>query len=154
MPISRHKKYSVNIECDIAAEPAAVFDALTRNTNRWDYYAIELHGTEAGSPVTLRDEDGNTAPEQLLAFQQGKLFARTEHRYDATGEQFLTQVYFYLSKTDRGTRVHMEQSGYDDMMLCEQDKLTWHDTLANLKAVCENKDHECSESQEAEIGEE
>ena len=86
MPIARHKKYSVNVECDIVADPPAVFDALTHHTQRWDYYAIEFQGTDSGNTVILRDGDGNAFTERVLAYQAGKLFARTEQRFTDSGE--------------------------------------------------------------------
>jgi len=137
MPIARHKKYSVNVECDIEAPPDAVFDALTHDTSRWDYCNLEMHSTAPGSEVLLRDEDGVEAVEQILEFQPGELFARTENRISNSGAPFETQLYFYLSPTVTGTRVHVEHNGFDDMMQCEEEKQVWIETLRRLKEVCE-----------------
>ncbi|HZV12546.1 MAG TPA: SRPBCC domain-containing protein [Candidatus Kapabacteria bacterium] len=137
MPLTRHKKYSVNVECMIEAEPEIIFDAVTHNTDRWDFYNIELQNTDAGSEITIRDEDGNTSTEKVVAFEKPGLFARTEQRYAPSGEPFETEIRFYFTKTNKGTLVHVEQSGFEDMLLCEQDKGGWISALAALKAVCE-----------------
>ncbi|HET7153192.1 MAG TPA: SRPBCC domain-containing protein [Candidatus Kapabacteria bacterium] len=137
MALTRHKKYSVNVECEINVDPEIVFNAITKNTERWDFYKIEIQDTNAGSDIAIRDNDGNTSIEKIVAFDKDKLFARTEHRQAPNGELFETEIHYYLTKTAKGTLVHVEQSGFEDMMLCEQDKGGWISALAELKAVCE-----------------